>query len=86
MDDGDQSALQRRGVVDEGTQIQVLRERYRGTVFAPGAVDLGEAFEFEDEDFGGGGEARVLHVFCGLETGAAVSDGADVVQVSVGAV
>lgn len=86
MDDGDQPVLQRQGVVDETAQVQVLREGHRGRVFAPDAVGVGEALELDDEDFGRGGEAGVLHVSRCLETRGAVSLRVDVVEVSVGAV
>lgn len=73
MDDRDQSVLQGRCVVDEVTQVQILRERDWGSVFAPAAVDSGEAVQFEYEDFGCGGEAGDLHVCCRLVTAAAMS-------------
>ena len=87
MDDGYQPVLQSRGVADKRAQIQVLGERHRRTVFAPGTVDSGEALEFENEDFGCGGEAGELYVVCcPLVTRGAMSGGIDVVKVSVSAV
>lgn len=86
MNDGDESVLQRRGMVDQRTEVQVLRERHRRAVFIPGAPDPGEALEFEDEDFGCRGEAGEFYALCPLVALGAVSDRVDVVEVSVRAV
>lgn len=86
MDDGYQSVLQNRGMVDDRAQVQVLREGHGGRILMPGAVDSGEALEFEDEDFGCGSEAGELYVSCCLVTVGATSGRVDVVEISVGAV